>query len=144
MLRLPPILQDADHRCADAAAECVLRYHRFRVPVRIATKQDGADPRLVENYLRSLGLSVLSGEMDLTDLGYFVRSRRPVICLVQWPGESSHYVVVGGVTRRSVYIHDVATGPKRVPMVEWLEAWAADDARHSRPFRRWGIAAWPG
>lgn len=144
LLNLPPIFQTEPHRCGDAAAECILRFHRIHKTVRLASQTDGADPRVIETALRGLGLRVLSGEMEAWDLERFCNDRRPVIALVHWPGDaSSHYVVVRGVSRGSVFVHDVEVGKRSARFDEWNEAWHAADGRNSRPFRSWGIVAWP-
>lgn len=145
LLNLPPTLQLEPHRCGDATAECILKFHKIRAPVRVATPTDGADPRLLEQLFRNLGLRVLSGEMEVWDLERFCNDRRPVIALVHWPGDaSSHYVCVRGVSRGRVFVHDVEVGRRSARLDDWNRAWGANDGRNSRAFRQWGICAWPG
>lgn len=143
LLQLPPVFQTEPHRCGDAAAECLLRFHQIHKSVRLASQTDGADPRVIEAEFRRMGLRVLSGEMELWDIERLCNDRRPVICLVHWPGDgSSHYVLARGISRGRVHVWDVEVGKRSARLDEWMEAWQATDGRASRPFRQWGICAW--
>jgi hypothetical protein len=148
ILDLPAVLQDRakGFDCADAAAPCVLQFHRVvgRRP-RIGTPPDGADPRHLEGVLRHAHLRVISGEMDVADLDHFCRTGRPPICLVHWPGDpDSHYVVLRGVSKtgRHVFYHDVWDGRGRCSTPEFEAAWLAR-GRLNEAFRSWAIVAFP-
>lgn len=149
MPTLADLRQDAAFNCAEAAIAVALDRWSIRVPIRLSTPEDGADPRMVEQFFRTrpLRMRVVSGEMTVDDLAHFTRLGKPVITLVHWPGDAdSHYVVVGRVTgacRRTVHYQDVWSGPGKRPESEFVAAWHAT-GRLADSFRQWGVCAWPG
>jgi predicted double-glycine peptidase len=79
--------------------------------------------------------------MTVEDLQHFANSRRPVIALVHWPdGEDSHYLIVRGVSRGTVYFHDPIDGPSKASVRDFEAAWKASGRVGA--YRRWGIAPW--
>ena len=141
LLKVADIRQHAGHDCGEAAVRAVLAYHSVTAAVRIATETHGTDPVQIESALRKIGFGVTSGEMTVADLQHFCHQGRPVIALVHWPEwESSHFIVVRGVSRGFVHYQDVLTGPGKKSKAEFEAAWLAEGRICS--FRRWGIAAW--
>jgi ABC-type bacteriocin/lantibiotic exporter with double-glycine peptidase domain len=145
LLDTPRVLQSTDFSCADAAVQCVLRFHRIAAAPRIGTPPDGADPREIESAFRKLHLRVVSGEMRLEDLAYYCRTDRPPIVLVHWPEDPcSHYAVVRGVSpaQSFVYYHDVWDGRSRRTAEDFLAAWKGR-GRLNEAFRCWAVVGWP-
>jgi len=143
LLTLPDVRQAADHDCGEAAVRCLLEYHGITAAIRLATKPHGTDPIQIESALRRLGLGVTAGEMTVEDLRHYCDHNRPVIALVHWPTwEDSHWIVVRGVSRNTVYFHDVLAGTGKAPRSEFESAWHADGRVGA--YRRWGICAWVG
>ncbi len=142
MLSLPDERQKDTYDCGEAAVKCVLKYYQINNTVKFATYQDGSDPRQIEAAFRLSGLNVVAGELTVADLKHFVRLKRPVVCLI-WYAEqvTSHYVVVYGFEKNSVYYHDVETGPTSVGITKWNKMWTAM-GRMGETYLHWGIAAW--
>ncbi len=140
-LVLPDCRQEHDHDCGDAAVRCVLAWHKIKATVRMATPERGTSPEQIESAFKRIGMQVVSGEMCLQNLRHFCEMKRPPIVVVHWPGHvDSHYVVVEGVTSRTVYYHDVADGKCKKLPAEFLTAWSA--AGRVGPYKRWAIVGW--
>lgn len=146
-LYLPDERQRADHDCGDAALRCVAIHHQFdpKVIRRQATEQRGTSPEQIEAECKRLGMRVVSGEMQVSDLMHYCDTKRPPIVLVHWPTEDdSHYVVVAGVSglssRSVVYYQDPLHGPCKKNASEFLTAWKA--AGRVGPYRQWAIVGW--
>jgi ABC-type bacteriocin/lantibiotic exporter with double-glycine peptidase domain len=141
VLTLPDVRQKDDYDCGEAAVKCVLKYYGLSNSFKFATSQDGSDPRQLEAAFRLSGLNVIAGEMTISDLRHFARTSCPVVCLIWYPKDNtSHYVVVNGMTKTSVLYHDVAVGPSRSGVVKWRKMWTAM-GRLGETFLQWGIAA---
>jgi ABC-type bacteriocin/lantibiotic exporter with double-glycine peptidase domain len=141
LLSLPPVIQAGEFDCGDAAARVVLQYHGIKATARMATPERGTSPEQIEAAFKRIGMKVVSGEMSIADLRHFCDTLRPVITVIHWPGEAdSHYVCVRGVSRGWVYYHDVADGPGKKNVVEFLTAWRA--AGRAGVYRQWGICGW--
>lgn len=142
MLTLPDVRQKDVYDCGEAAVRCVLKYYSINNSLKFATSQDGSDPRQLEAAFRLSGLNVIAGEMTIGDLKHFVKKRYPVVCLI-WYEETltSHYVVVSGFSKYSVYFHDVYSGSAKVGLKKWKKMWTAM-GRLGETFLQWGIAAW--
>jgi len=141
LLTLPDIRQKDTHDCGEAAVRCVLEFHGITAAVRLATRPHGTDPVQIESAFRNLGLGVTAGEMSVDDLRHFCGLNRPVIALVHWPKWSdSHYIVVRGVSRNTVYFHDVLEGPGKTQKADFEAAWHADGRVGT--YRRWGLSPW--
>jgi ABC-type bacteriocin/lantibiotic exporter with double-glycine peptidase domain len=126
LLGLPPLIQSGEHDCGDTAARVVLQYHGIKANVRMATPERGTSPEQIEAAFKRIGMKVVSGEMGVADLRHFCDTLRPVICVVHWPDAAdSHYLVIRGVSRGMIYFHDVADGPGRKNIAEFLTAWRA-------------------
>jgi hypothetical protein len=85
MIDLIDLRQQTDYDCGVVCCQIVWEFFglpRRRVP---ASQIDGTDPRTIEAALRQAGLPVLSGEMSLSDLSHFARTRRPTIVLLNPP-----------------------------------------------------------
>jgi len=144
MLELPDERQKGDHDCGEAAVACVLKYFNASIAKKkFATLQDGADPRQLEAALRLSGFNVLAGEMSVEELKHFIKTNRPVICLIKWENDAeSHYAIVKGIEHKKVFIHDVQSGHVTVSLSKWQRMWLAT-GRMNEVFKRWGIVAWP-
>ena len=141
MLTLPDERQKEAYDCGEAAVKCVLKYYQVSSSIKFATSVDGSDPRQLEAAFRLAGLNVLAGEMTIADLRHFIKCRIPVICLIWYEnGISSHYVVVSGFSKNTVYYHDVSTGADCVGINKWKRMWTAM-GRLGETFMQWGIAA---
>jgi ABC-type bacteriocin/lantibiotic exporter with double-glycine peptidase domain len=143
VIALPDLRQSAEHDCGHTAVLVVLRRLRRRVspgdlsPLGV-NMIDGTDPRAIESTLRGLGLRVISGEMDMSDLWHHTESSRPVICLIRRDGVG-HYVVVSGIHEGAVRFQDPADGPSSMRTETWKKAWTEID-RLGAVYRGWGIA----
>jgi predicted double-glycine peptidase len=144
LLTIEDIRQDTPHGCGEAAVRAVLAFHQITgAAPRISSPVDGVDPIALERALRKFGLRVMSGNMKLSDLKNCCDSLRPPICLVHWPDSSeSHWIIVRGVSRGSVWFHDVETGPGRCRTDEWEKAWSANDGRMPFEYRNWAVVTW--
>jgi ABC-type bacteriocin/lantibiotic exporter with double-glycine peptidase domain len=141
LLGLPDTRQKHDHDCGEAAVRCILAYHGIRANVRMATPERGTAPEQIEATLKNIGMKVVSGEMSVADLRHFCDTLRPVVCCVHWPDDAdSHWIVARGVSRGTVYYHDVADGPGKKSSAEFLTAWRAGG--RAGVYRQWGICAW--
>ncbi len=141
LLALPTLIQAGEFDCGDTAARVVLQWHGIKASVRMATPERGTSPEQIEATFKRIGLKVVSGEMSVADLRHFCDTLRPVICVVHWPGcVDSHYLVIRGVSRGWVYFHDVADGPCKKSVAEFLTAWSA--VGRAGVYRNWGICAW--
>ena len=141
LLSLPDVRQTAGHDCGEAAVKCVLEFHGIKAAVRLATPSHGTDPTQIEAALRNIGCGVMAGEMTVDDLRHFADCGRPVIALVHWPeGQDSHWIVIRGVSRGTVYFHDPIDGPSKCGARDFEAAWKASGRVGA--YRRWGIAPW--
>lgn len=142
MLTLPDERQRDTYDCGEAAVKCVLKYYQINSSVKFATSVDGSDPRQLEAALRLAGLNVLAGEMTVADLKHFVKQKRPVVCLIWYDTSStSHYVVVSGFIKNTIYYHDVYSGPECVGINKWNKMWMAM-GRMGETYMHWGMAVW--
>ncbi len=141
MIALSDIRQKLSYDCGHAAVACVIDLFGRRCPKLIerlgTTPIDGTDPRQIEAYFRQEGFCVQSGDFTVEDLKYHTGSSRPVIVLVKLHG--GHYLVVAGVRRGFVYFQDPDTGPARMRIADFEEAWSSVD-RMGAIYDKFGIA----
>lgn len=144
MITLPDVRQTRDYDCGAAAVNCVLAHfgQRTRGPVALANVVQGMAPDTVEAYFHSVGLPVVKGNMQLSDLKHFTATGRPVLCPITMPDGEGHWVVVRGVVRGKVFFQDPAAGPRdlrasgpRSFEAAW-ESWSASGFA----YKCWGIA----
>jgi hypothetical protein len=140
VIQLPDLRQQTDYDCGAVCCQIVWQY--FGLPRRkVDSNQiDGTDPRTLEAALRVSGLPVLSGEMTVSDLVYFARSRRPTIVLAKTTGEpaTGHYMVCAGSRDRRLHFQCPTRGPIVETPRRFDKRWVDVD-RHGTVFRRWGI-----
>lgn len=149
MLTIPDIRQGDDYSCGAACLAALFSFHRTRPPLwlrRLPNRDRGMSPDTIEAVLfDGFGRPPLRGRMVVDDLRHLTRSGRPVICPVICPviwSEVSHWVVVRGVARGRVYIHDPMDGPVSMAAAEWHGVWR--DKPRCSPHQRFGITGWPG
>lgn len=140
ILEIPDVRQATDYDCGAAAVDAVCAFHglRKRGPSRLANAVQGMCPSTVEAVLRSLGLSVLSGAMELSDLKHLTQTGRPVLCPITTEDDGGHWVVVAGVHRSMVWYHCPLAGMRKATVADWCLRWR-DTSRAGQEFRKWGI-----
>jgi ABC-type bacteriocin/lantibiotic exporter with double-glycine peptidase domain len=138
LLALPMTMQNHAHDCGEAALRCVLSFYGIKAAVRLATPERGTTPEQLENAMKSIGLRVVSGEMNICDLKHFCDTGRPVLAVVHWPDEEdSHWICIRGVSRGMVYYQDPAEGSRKKPVKEFLNSWYAGG--RVGPYKTWAI-----
>lgn len=138
LLALPDLRQSAGHDCGEVALRCVLSFYGIKAAVRLATPERGTAPEQLENAMKSIGLRVVSGEMNIGDLKHFCDTKRPVLAVVHWPNEEdSHWLAVRGVSRGKVYYQDPAEGQCKKSIKEFLSSWNAGG--RVGPYKTWGV-----
>lgn len=143
ILDIQGAVQQTDYSCGDACIDTVIRYHGVRTNVgvlRLANVYSGMSPETIESLLRKAGLAILSGKMTVADLAHFTKTERPVICPITVPDEGGHYVVVTGVARGRVHLHDPSEGKRSVKVADWEANWS-DTSSHGHAYDKWGIVA---
>lgn len=136
ILRIPDCRQKTEWTCSEAAIHSACSFLGVSPPAPFANAIQGMDPATVEAVLRSVGLCVLSGTMQLSDLKHLTSTGRPVLCPVSLHG--GHWVVVAGVERLSVHYQCPESGPGRMPAKAFASIWA--DRGRTREYVHWGIA----
>lgn len=144
MLTIPDVRQRGEFDCGLACVVAAARflgkrpsYDRFGDlvdPVR------GMEPDVVVAALASLGLGTLAGRMPggLADLQHYTRLGLPVLAPITVEAVG-HWVVVRGVARGRVYVHDPSwRGPRSVRLQSWLDAWR-DYTVSGHECTNWGI-----
>lgn len=143
LLTIPDIRQREDFDCGSAAVDSLCAFYgpRRRTPVKLANRIDGMSPDTVSAVLRALGFRVLAGPMvgGLADLQHYTRAGLPVLCPITVDA-GGHWVVVRGVERGRVYLHDPTHGPRSVRAQAWLGGWR-DTSASGHEFDQWGIVA---
>ncbi len=145
LLSIPDIRQADDYDCGSAAVAAVDTFHgaRRRAPWNLSNRTDGMSPDTVAALLRAMGYRVLSGPMvaGLADLHHYTRAGLPVLCPITVDA-GGHWVVVRGVGRGRVYLHDPTHGARSVRAHTWLDGWR-DTSASGHPYDGWGVVAAP-
>lgn len=137
LLAIPDIRQTTDYDCGAIAIESACQFLGVKPPAAPTNAVQGMAPDTVEAVLRSAGLTVIVGTMDVEDLRHFTRTGRPVVCpCSDWGG---HWVVVCGVERGRVTVQCPLRGRITLTGAKWLEGWTST-SRPGHVYDRWGIA----
>ena len=136
---LPVILQTEATECGLACLGMVAGYHGRRTDLaqlrrQFSISQHGATLGQLIGIAGALGLASRPLRLDLEDLDQL---RTP--CILHW--NLNHFVVLKKVTRRGLFIHDPASGLRRVSLDETsrcftgvaLELWPSADFKPSAP-----------
>ncbi len=133
------IWQATDSDCGPACVTWLLKHWGIKnirlddITAALHTNAfDGTDPRTIEAYLRSWGLKVLAGEMEVSDL----KQSRPVLLTLR-----NHYSVAVACQRNRVTLMDPSEGEVKVSISELMERWSDVD-RLGAVYNRWGLAVW--
>lgn len=129
--RLPLMLQTENTECGLACLGMVAGYHGQRSDLaslrrRFAISQKGATLAQLIDIAGALGLAARPLRLEIEDLPAL---RRP--CILHWG--MNHFVVLRKVGRHAIWIHDPASGARRVGMDEV-----------SRQFTGVALELWPG
>lgn len=146
LLPIKPATQKGEHDCGAAALTMLFRFHRRRPPADLAAlccPQDGISPDTIRAVLLREWGHALSGRLTVGLLEGCVWDRKPVLCAITYPEwTTSHWVVVNGLTVKTVSFVCPLEGQRRVSLDEWAAVWR--DVPAASPWQRWGVTSWPG
>jgi ATP-binding cassette subfamily B protein RaxB len=114
--KLPVLLQTEAAECGIACLAMIACYHGHATDVatlrrRFAVSLQGTTLAALSDFAARLGLASRAVRLELEDLGNL---RLP--CLLHW--RFTHFVVLKGVARHAVTIHDPSRGARKVPLRE--------------------------
>jgi ABC-type bacteriocin/lantibiotic exporter with double-glycine peptidase domain len=114
------IYQMKDSDCGVACVQMVLGYYGInnRGVTSLANVIDGVQIRTIEAFFREKGCLVISGNMDIDTLRYYVKRKIPIIILF-----AGHYVVLVGFANRSVHYNCPLQGPKSLSISRFKKLW---------------------
>lgn len=137
MLNIEPVFQQLDSDCGVACVQMILDWVNVnrRGINSLSTAIDGLQARTIESFLREKGLCVVSGNLDIKSLKYYLKRGIPAICLV-----CDHYVVVKGFLPRKVVYNCPLKGEIQESLAKFRKNWfkLADD----QTLVNWGIVAY--
>lgn len=146
--KMPFVKQEDSWGCSNAVASSILRYYRFPrkkckeiISRMISTPIDGSDPRAVEGFYRSIGLSVIAGDMNWEMLQFFGKKKIPCVILVNYDGVG-HYVISLGISSNKISIMDPISGFYKMNRDEFEPCWVDWDKRFQVSYTNFGIAVW--
>jgi ATP-binding cassette subfamily B protein RaxB len=114
--KLPMVFQTEAAECGLACLVMIAGYHGLRADLpamrqRFSVSLRGATLNHIIKFAAALDLTGRPLRVELEDLAYL---KAP--CILHWKME--HFVVLKKVTRKYVYLHDPAVGPRRVSFAE--------------------------
>jgi ABC-type bacteriocin/lantibiotic exporter with double-glycine peptidase domain len=135
MLTIEPIYQKHDSDCGVACVQMVLNYYQTnnRGIHSLTSSIDGVQARTIESYLREKGFMIVSGNMDLKLLRYYIKAKTPIICLIE-----GHYIVVTGFDKRKIVYNCPANGQVIESLAKFKKKWF--NISDGACLVNWGIA----
>ncbi len=114
--KLPVIFQTEAAECGLACLAMIAGYHGAQIDLpalrrRFSVSLRGALLGHIIKFASGLDLTGRPLRVELEDLGYL---KTP--CILHW--KMDHFVVLKKVTRKYIFLHDPATGPRRVTFAE--------------------------
>ncbi|HEX4603077.1 MAG TPA: peptidase domain-containing ABC transporter [Candidatus Angelobacter sp.] len=114
--KLPLVFQTEAAECGLACLAMVAGYHGAQIDLavlrrRFSVSLRGATLNHIIRFAAALDLTGRPLRVELEDLAWL---KTP--CILHW--KMDHFVVLRKVTRKYVYLHDPATGPRRVSFAE--------------------------
>jgi HK97 family phage portal protein len=150
LIDIPDIRQMENGSCGAAALRAVCQFYgigpdteeEFRGLLG-TTNEKGTSVGAMVKVAEDLGLVVHAAEMEIDDLAQFTADGVPVICPIQAGDDEEkldgHYIVVVGVGPKSVFVHDVAKGRRRIGKNLFNARWHDVDS-DSKEYNKFGIA----
>ena len=114
--RLPLVFQTEAAECGLACLAMIAGYHGAQVDLpalrqRFSVSLRGATLNHIIKFAAALDLTGRPLRLELEDLAYL---KTP--CILHW--KMDHFVVLKKVTRKYIFLHDPAMGPRRVSFAE--------------------------
>lgn len=136
-MNVPTIYQTKDSDCGVACVQMLMLYYSInsRGVTSLANAIDGVQVRTIESFFREKGLHVISGNMDIATLRFFVRKSIPIIVLF-----AGHYVVLTGFENKSVQYNCPIEGPKSIGIGAFKKRWW--NLSDGVALVNWGIAVY--
>jgi ABC-type bacteriocin/lantibiotic exporter with double-glycine peptidase domain len=134
-----------DYDCGAAAIYYIASQFKLHLPAYKdfisfvqCDKQNGTSPQLMLTALKKLHIKCTSFfMMDISLLIELLYNGYYILCPIQ--SGIGHWVVVCGITNRSVYIFDPAHGKRKVPINQFIQNWY-DVGPDGTEYYRYGIA----
>jgi len=114
--KLPMTFQTEAAECGLACLAMIAGYHGLQIDLpalrqRFSLSMRGATLAHIIRFAAALELTGRPLRVELEDLGYL---KTP--CILHW--KMDHFVVLKKVTRKYIFIHDPAMGPRRLSFAE--------------------------
>jgi hypothetical protein len=135
MLKVPILTQKTDHDCGITCVEMILAYFNInnRGISSLSSIIDGLQVRTIESYFREKGCNVISGNMNIETLRYFIRNKTPVITLLD-----NHYIIIKGFANRKIIYNDPESGEVYESLAKFKKRWW--NISDGSTLVAWGIA----
>lgn len=137
ILQVPIVIQKTASDCGVACVQMMLDYYQTnnRGVQSLSSSIDGLQVRTIESFLREKGFSVISGNMNMEFIRYFIRNKIPVITLL-----NNHYIIIKGFGNRRIIYNDPEKGEIYEGVIKFNKHWYnISDGAH---LINWGVAAW--
>jgi hypothetical protein len=142
LLDTPEIVRPDGYSCGATTFEVMARHHGLdwsRVFRRLSTPDRGMPVPVALAILQTAFTCYSAGSgWTVADLRHHLRQGRPVACLVAVDEPADHWVLVRGLDRRRVYLHDPGEGRIDCSLRDWLRRWCGPVE-----YDRFGAVGWP-
>lgn len=119
---IKPVLQKTDSDCGLACCIMILDYYQKPYKkthhIHLSNELDGLQVRTIESFFRERNFRVISGNMHISFLRYFIKIKIPIICLI-----SGHYVLVTGFSGRKIRYNCPIKGETTESIIAFNRIW---------------------